>query len=214
VFAAVIFCKRLSGEAWRWTAFAGRADSNGEDAMRRFSTLMLFAVIAGPTVADDPPECKRFVERAGAVCYPHTRERSGIDNCIKRAEPSVTHRNLLGYVNCATFGMDNSLFGRRPGRVFPGLWPEGRTPTSFSARYATEGTVKVPDVVAAQPVRKAIIESRRPPEGEHDSHHEKHEKHDEHKDHKDHKHDKHHPEAHEPGDSKGGAQPDSKSHKE
>jgi hypothetical protein len=63
-------------------------------------------------------------------------------------------------VNGATFGTDFVGFGRRPGRLFPGLWPESRGGSSFTNKYATDGPIHVPDPIATKPFRKAVIEAK------------------------------------------------------
>ena len=122
--------------------------------MRSLLLLMLFASVAA---AQD-----RFVERTFTpiIPYEHTAENAGIDRTPKHTQPSVTKSNALGYVNDTTFGMDYALFGRWPSRVFPGLWPEGRKSASFANQYATDGRFHVPDILAAQPFRRAVKEAK------------------------------------------------------
>jgi hypothetical protein len=99
---------------------------------------------------------ERRAERASPSPREHTAARAGIDQPAAHGTTSVTPRNVLGSVNGTTFGMDNSLFGRRPGRLFPGLWPQGHAPTSHSQRYATDGPIHVPDILALKPFRRAV----------------------------------------------------------
>ncbi|CAN5584773.1 hypothetical protein BH11PLA2_BH11PLA2_34980 [soil metagenome] len=121
--------------------------------------VIIVTLFGGFAMAEDKD---KFAQRAGPVIVPlpHTAERAGTDRPVKNMSPSVTSRNALGYVNNMTFGMDNSLFGRFPGRLFPGLWPDGHKQTSYSHRYATEGEIHVPDVLALKPIKKAVNEAK------------------------------------------------------
>jgi hypothetical protein len=120
-------------------------------------TIVILAIAAVNVRGDD-----EFAQRASPDHVPrqHTAERAGIIPPASHAASSVTPRNIVGYVNGTTFGMDNSLLGRRPGRLFDGLWPQGRKPTSWTSRYRSEGDIHVTDILALKPFRKAVIEAK------------------------------------------------------
>lgn len=122
----------------------------------RLASIVLLAAV--PVYAADP-----FPARTGPDLIPreHTHERAGTSGSpAKYAQPGVGRFDGFGIVNNATFGSDFVGLGRRPGRLFPGLWPDGRKPKSFSKNYATDGPIHVPDPIATKPVRKAVIESK------------------------------------------------------
>ena len=90
----------------------------------------------------------------------HTHERAGTTGSAQYTQTGIGRFDGFGYVNGSTFGSDFVGFGRRPGRLFPGLWSNGRTAKSFSDKYATDGPIHVPDPIAAKPVRNAVIDAR------------------------------------------------------
>ena len=100
-----------------------------------------------------------FAQRTPPLHIPkeHTAEAAGTDKCPEHMAPSVTKRNVLGYTNCTTFGMDYLTFACKPGRVFPGVWP--RKCVSFSDKYATDGP-HVKDIIALAPFRRAVKEAK------------------------------------------------------
>lgn len=112
-------------------------------------------LVAIPAFAADP-----YPARTGPDLIPraHTHERAGTAAAPARsAQPGLGRFDGLGMVNGATFGTDFVGLGRRPGRLFPGLWAEGRPGNSFSHKYATDGPIHVPDPIATKPFRKAVI---------------------------------------------------------
>lgn len=124
----------------------------------RGSTVFIAAIAtlsASVAQAADPIPSRLGTNK---VPYLHTHERAGTASSARVTIPGMTRYDGLGYVNGATFGTDFTGFGWRPGRVFPGLWSD-RT-KSFSNKYATDNHVHVPDVVALQPFRKAVRETR------------------------------------------------------
>lgn len=146
--------------------------------------VMLLLILAVPALAVDD---ERYVERAALPKIPklHTPERAGIDNPAPHKQLTNTNHTVLGYVNGMTFGTDYVGILKKPGRVFPGLWP--RKEKSFSNKYATDGPIHVPDLIALQPIRRAIKDAREKKAESREEH--KTEGHGEHKaeDHKDHK---------------------------
>ena len=120
-------------------------------------TVLFIALTAIPAKAEDP-----FPARTGPDLIPreHTHERAGTAGVAKFTQPSIGRFDSFGMVNGATFGSDFVGFGWRPGRLFPGLWPEGRKSKSYSDKYATDGKIHLPDPIAAKPVRKAVIEAK------------------------------------------------------
>ena len=120
-------------------------------------TLFALAYTAGTLAAADP-----FPARTPPDLIPrdHTHERAGTAGTAKYAQSGMSRFDGLGYVNGATFGSDFVGFGRRPGRLFPGLWPDGRTVKSYSKNYAADGPIHVPDPIGTKPIRKAVIEAR------------------------------------------------------
>jgi hypothetical protein len=119
--------------------------------------VIVVLVSAATAVASDP-----FPQRTPADRIPraHTHERAGTVGTAAYTQTGIGRFDGYGYVNGNTFGTDFVGFGRRPGRLFPGLWPNGRFGKSFSDKYATDGPIHVPDPIAAKPVRKAVIEAR------------------------------------------------------
>ena len=111
----------------------------------------------GTAVASDPIPART---PADVIPRTHTHERAGTTGQAKYTQTGIGRFDGFGYVNGSTFGSDFIGFGRRPGRLFPGLWPNGRTAKSFSDKYATDGPIHVPDPIAAKPIRKAVIEAR------------------------------------------------------
>jgi len=122
--------------------------------------VILVLIAATSAAAED--KLQKLAERAPPPHIPkeHTATSSGIDRPVNHALPGVTRRNVLGYVNETTFGMDYTLFGRRPWLVSPGLWPSGRKPASYAKQYATEPRFHIPDVFALQPFRRAVKEAK------------------------------------------------------
>jgi hypothetical protein len=122
---------------------------------------LLLLVLAPFAAAQD-----RYAERTGTHHIPkeHTAERAGIDRPVNHVQPSITSHTTLGYVNGATFGSDYVGLVRWPSRVFPGLWPS--RPKSFSDKYATDSHVHIPDVIAAQPIRRAVKDAKEERGGE------------------------------------------------
>lgn len=118
---------------------------------------MVLLGTAAMASASDP-----FPQRTPADRIPreHTHERAGTIGSATYLQTGIGRFDGFGMVNGNTFGSDFVGFGRRPGRLFPGLWPNGRTTKSFSNKYATDGPIHVPDPIAAKPVRKAVIEAR------------------------------------------------------
>ncbi len=119
--------------------------------------VILLLITAGVAGADE----QRFAERTPPPHIPkqHNAETSGLFLRVRRLLPSVTPHNVLGYTDQTTFGMDYTLFSRRPWTVTPGLWPTGRKVTSFASLYASEPR-HVLDVFALQPFRRAVKEAK------------------------------------------------------
>lgn len=123
----------------------------------RLGSLLILTFACGVSAASDP-----FPARTPPDLIPreHTHERAGTVGTVKYSQPGIGRFDGFGYVNGATFGSDFMGFGRRPGRLFPGLWPDGRTTKSFAKNYATDGPIHVPDPIGTKPVRKAVIEAK------------------------------------------------------
>jgi len=140
----------------------------------RIYLVLPVAVVACcvPAVAADPD---RFVERTPLPKHPpdHTPERAGLICPVARyAVPGVSRYEAGGYVGggalfrgggrgpCdGTFGWDYVGFGWRPGRVFLGWLNDRPGQSALARKYATDGP-RVPDVIAAQPVRRAVKEAK------------------------------------------------------
>ena len=120
-------------------------------------TILIVALSAIPATAEEPFPARTPPDR---IPREHTHERAGTVGTTKYAQPSIGRFDGFGYVNGATFGSDFVGFGWRPGRLFPGLWPDGRKQKSYSDHYATDGKIHVPDPIATKPVRKAVIEAK------------------------------------------------------
>lgn len=126
-------------------------------------SAVLILILALPATAQE-----RFAERAGTkrlIPKVMSPERAGTDKVARHADPSVVSKNAIGYVNNATFGMDYNLCGRLC-RIFPGIYPEGRKPVSFSDKYQTDPPFVVKDVIALQPFRRAVKEAKAERHGE------------------------------------------------
>lgn len=131
------------------------SDRTADTSVMRSAVLVLLLTL--PATAQE-----RYVERAGTkrlIPKVMNPERAGTDKTARRTEPGIGPRNAIGYVNDATFGMDYSLCGRLC-RLFPGLYPDGRKPTSFSQKYQTDPPFPVKDLVALQPFRRAVKEAK------------------------------------------------------
>ena len=120
----------------------------------KFVALVAGLVFASPAFAQE-----RFVERTPPQFFPqpHTMSRAGNSASVAWwATPSVGRFDGGGTVG-GTFGLD--FVGKRPGRVFlsPSADPSRGTP--IANNYRTDGP-HVPDVFAARPLRKAILEKR------------------------------------------------------
>lgn len=119
--------------------------------MRPLALVLLFA---SPSFAQE-----RFVERTPAQLAPqaHTMSRAGNSASVAWwAKPSVGKHDRGGSV-FGTFGLD--FAGKFPGRVFR---PEPADPSRglpLASGYRTDGP-HVPDIFAARPVRKAVIEKK------------------------------------------------------
>ena len=124
--------------------------------MREWS-IVIIVFTAGSAPATDPFPARTPADR---IPREHTHERAGTTGTAQYLQTGIGRFDGFGMVNGTTFGSDFVSFGRRPGRLFPGLWPNGRTAKSFSNKYATDGPIHVPDPIAAKPVRKAVIEAR------------------------------------------------------
>lgn len=116
--------------------------------------ILLLLVATIPAAAAD----ERHAERLGDHKHPyrHTAEASGTDKCPRHAKPSVTSKNIFGYVNGSTFGMDYLGCGHFPQRVFPGFISCRLRSNSHSDKYATDSRFPIKDLIAAAPFRKAI----------------------------------------------------------
>jgi hypothetical protein len=123
----------------------------------RIWSIMMFVLTTGVAVAADPIPART---PADLIPRSHTHERAGTTGTAQYLQTGIGRFDGFGYVNGSTFGSDFVGFGRRPGRLFPGLWPNGRFGKSFSDKYATDGPIHVPDPIAAKPFRKAVIEAR------------------------------------------------------
>jgi hypothetical protein len=124
----------------------------------RRTVALIACLVAVPALAADP-----YPARTGPDLIPrqHTHERAGTAGApAKYAQPGLGRFDGMGMVNGATFGTDFVGLGRRPGRLFPGLWSESRAGSSFSHKYATDGPIHVPDPIATKPFRKAVIEAK------------------------------------------------------
>lgn len=124
--------------------------------MREWS-IVIIVLTAGSALATDPFPARTPADR---IPREHTHDRAGTTGTAKYLQTGIGRFDGFGMVNGTTFGSDFVGFGRRPGRLFPGLWPNGRTAKSFSNKYATDGPIHVPDPIAAKPVRKAVMEAR------------------------------------------------------
>jgi hypothetical protein len=117
----------------------------------------LFALVAtsGWASGQDP-----FPARTGPnlPTPAHTHERAGTATPARYAAPSIQKHDGFGLVNGMTFGSDFLGFGRRPGRIFPGLWPSKSAPVAD--RYRSDGPISVPDPVGSKPLRKAVAEAK------------------------------------------------------
>ena len=102
---------------------------------------------------------ERFVERAPAQIFPqaHTAGRAKNSMAVAWwARPGVGRCDAGGTVG-GTFGLD--FVGKRPARVFlaPPADPSRGLP--LASGYRTDGP-HVPDIFAARPLRKAILEAK------------------------------------------------------
>jgi hypothetical protein len=90
----------------------------------------------------------------------HSHERAGTATVARFAAPSIQKHDGFGLVNGTTFGSDYFGLGRRPGRIFPGLWPSRSQPVAD--RYRAEPKFAIPDPVGSKPFRKAVAEAAAP----------------------------------------------------
>ena len=121
--------------------------------------MKFVALVACVALASAASAQERFVERTPPQLFPqpHTMSRAGNSASVAWwATPGVGRCDAGGTVG-GTFGLD--FVGKRPGRVFlsPSADPSRGTP--IANNYRTDGP-HVPDVFAARPLRKAILEKR------------------------------------------------------
>ena len=146
--------------------------------MRLLSLLTVVALTPAASAQE------RFVERTPSQIFPqpHTMSRAGNSASVAWwATPSVGRFDTGGYVGGAklfgsglfsrgasaatgpttdgTFGLDFTGFRTRPGRVFLASSPDPSRGTPIANGYRTDGP-HVPDVFAARPLRKAILEKK------------------------------------------------------
>lgn len=150
--------------------------------MSRYSWALAASALAiGSSAAQDG---ERFVERTPLPHRPieNTQQRAGNPAAVARwAVPGVSPHETGGYVGgqrlshnsalskgygaatgptqTGTFGWDFAGFAMRPGRVFLRESADPSRGKSIARAYRTDGP-RVPDPVAARPLRRALLEAQ------------------------------------------------------